>query len=183
MTPQNVTVAQVTSWPSARRRSGVLDLVDQVQHGEPYDYRPGEIPPPEDWFPALVDRSDITLVAYGPAGDPLGYCVTLALTRYPDALAVADELGVQPSETSYLAELGVCGTARRRGIASLLLGRMLADPPVGTTAWVVRTLEINAAAITLYQRHGFALVPGVAEIRHKRPRVYLVRHAAISGYR
>lgn len=98
-------------------------MVNQVQLGEPYNYRPGEIPPPEDWFPALVDRSDVTLVAYDPADRPVGYCVALALTRYPDVLAVTEELGVQPWETSYLAELGVCATARRRGIATLLLGR------------------------------------------------------------
>ncbi|MGH3916199.1 MAG: GNAT family N-acetyltransferase [Pseudonocardiaceae bacterium] len=178
---ESVTIAPVTSWQSVRRRSGVLDLVNQIQHGEPYNYRPGEIPRSEDWFPALVNHSDLTVVAYGPTGQPVGYCVALVLTRYPDALAVADEFGVQPSETSYLAELGVCATARRHGIASLLLGRMLADPPTGTTAWVTRTLEINTAAITLYQRHGFQLVPAVTQVRHGRPRVYLVRHDATCG--
>lgn len=171
----DVTVARVTYWACVSHQSGVLDVVNQVQLGEPYNYRPGEIPPPEAWFPGLVDRSDVTLVAYDPAGRPVGYCVALALTRYPDALAVAEELGVQPSETSYLAELGVCVTARRRGIASLLLDRMLADPPAGITAWAVRTLKINAAAIILYQHHGFTLVPGVTEMRHRRPRIYLVR--------
>ncbi|MGH3755611.1 MAG: hypothetical protein ACRDRP_23535 [Pseudonocardiaceae bacterium] len=64
--------------------------------------------------------------------------VALALTRYPDTLAVADELGVQPSMTGYPAELGVCATMRRRGVASLLLSRVLADPPAEITAWAAR---------------------------------------------
>ncbi len=123
----------------------------------------------------MVDRNDITLVAYDPTGHPVGYCVALAIASYPDALAVAEELGVQPSETGYLAELGVCVTARRRGVASLLLSRTLANPPAGITGWVMRTLENNAPAITLYRRHGFTLVPCVTEMRHGRLRVYLVR--------
>ncbi|MGH3696970.1 MAG: hypothetical protein ACRDRX_23825 [Pseudonocardiaceae bacterium] len=49
----SVTVALVPSWPGVAHQSGVLDLVAQVQHGEPYNYRPGEIPPPEDWISRL----------------------------------------------------------------------------------------------------------------------------------
>ncbi len=178
---ESVTIAQVTSWSSVRHQSGVLDLVHQVQHGEPYNYRPAESPPPEDWFPALVGRAEITLVAYGPTSHPVGYCVASALTLDPDVLAVVDELGVQPSTTAYLAELGGCVRTRRRGIASMLLGRLLADPPAGTTAWVVRTLEINAAAIALYQRHGFESMPAAMHILHGRPRVCLIRRDADRG--
>jgi ribosomal protein S18 acetylase RimI-like enzyme len=172
---ESITIARARSWPSVRHQSGVLDLVKQVQYGEPYNYRPGESPPPEDWFPALVDRSEITQVAYGPTRHPVGYCVASALTRYPDILAVADELGVQPSTIAYLAELGVCARTRRRGIASMLLDHLLADPPAGTTVWVARTLEINTPAIALYQGYGFEFVPAAAHILHGRPRVYLVR--------
>ena len=175
---ESVTITRVRDWPSVHHSTGVLELVSQVQYGEPYNYRPGEGPPPESWFPPLVDHSDITLVAYGPTHHPVGYCVALALTRYPDALTVADELGVDPSTTAYLAELGVCTRTRRRGIASMLLDELLADPPAGTTAWVVRTLEINTPAIALYQGHDFELVPTATQILHGRPRVYLVRREA-----
>lgn len=175
---ESVTVARVGSWPSVRYSTGVLELVGQVQYGVPYNYRPGQSPPPENWFPALVDRSDITLVAYGPTCYPVGYCVAVALTHDPNALAVADELGVEPSTTAYLAELGVCTKVRRRGIASMLLGVLLAGPPAGTTAWVVRTLAINTPAIALYQRHGFELAPTAPQVLHGRPRVYLIRREA-----
>ncbi len=79
----DVAIERVMSWSSVRHRSSVLDVVDQVQLGEPYNYRAGEIPPSEQWFPPLVDRSDITLVAYGPADHPVGYCVALTGRRQP----------------------------------------------------------------------------------------------------
>lgn len=171
----DLTVAPAPSWSAVRSQAGLLDLVDHVQVSEPYSYRPGEVASPEEWFPPLVDRSDLTLLAYRPGDRPVGYCVAIGLVDYPAAAAA--ELGVEPASTVYLAELAVSPGVRRRGIASTLLDLMTERSPSGTTAWVIRTLANNAPAIALYRRHGFEVVPGVTELRHGRTRVYLVRHA------
>ncbi len=62
---------------------------------------------------------------------------------------------------------------RRHGLATTLLTRVIDQRP--SSAWLVRTLENNTPAITLYQRHGFELVPEVREVRHRRPRVFLAK--------
>ncbi|MGH3567708.1 MAG: GNAT family N-acetyltransferase [Pseudonocardia sp.] len=147
--------------------------MDQVQNGEPYNYRPGEIAAAEEWFPPLVDRSTVTLLAYGGTDRPVAYCVARPVTGYPEALAVAERLGMYSPDAEYLAELGVSAAQRRQGIASTLLARAIEQRR--SSAWVVRTLEINGPAIALYQRHGFHLVPEVVQVHHGRARVFLVR--------
>lgn len=101
------------------------------------------------------------------------YAVALALTHYPEALAVAAHRRVHRPNTGYLAKLGVSPAQRRRGIASALLTRMIDKRP--PSAWLVRTLQNNTPAIALYQHHGLELVPEVLEVRHGRPRVYLAK--------
>ncbi len=130
-------------------------------------------PAPEEWFPPLVDRSSSTLPAYAGIDRPVGYLVALALTSYPDALAVAEHRGMHPPDTGYLAELGVSPAHRRHGITTTLLARVIDQRR--SRAWLVRTLENNTAAIALYQRYGFELVPDVLEVRHGRRRVFLVK--------
>jgi ribosomal protein S18 acetylase RimI-like enzyme len=174
-TTDNVTIMRASAWPRVHSQSALLELVSQLQHGEPYNYRPDEVPASEDWFPALVDLADTTLVAYDPPGEPIGYCVALGVTAYPDVLAVASNLGITASSTAYLAELGVSISMRRRGVASMLLDHLLAAAPAGALTWIVRTLEINTPAIALYQGHGFELVPAVTTTLEGRPRVYLIR--------
>ncbi|MGH3768687.1 MAG: GNAT family N-acetyltransferase [Pseudonocardiaceae bacterium] len=172
---EGVTIARIASWSAVARQNDVLELVNQIQSGEPYNYRPGEIASSKEWFPPMVDRSDLTLVAYDATDRPVAYCVALPLAGYPDALAVSDGFGMQPSATGYLAELGVSTAMRRQGIASTLLTRATDARRTEASAWVVRTLENNAPAIALYQRHGFTLVPRASQIHNGRARVFLIR--------
>lgn len=68
---------------------------------------------------------------------------------------------VAETETeTHLVDLVVLRHHRRRGIATAVLARLLADAdaqgrPVRLSVW-----PTNDAAIGLYRRHGFAVVPG-----------------------
>lgn len=166
-------IIQFDSLGSLDTAGALLELVDQIQVTPPYSYAPGEIPASRDWFPGLVERSDLTFVAFD--GDaPIGYCTALTWNGYGRLHDYAEPLGIDPATTMYVAELGVAPTARRRGIASSLLTRARQAYPVGTTASVVRTLAGNQPAVRLYQRHGYRLVDGVQQDLHGRARVFLV---------
>jgi ribosomal protein S18 acetylase RimI-like enzyme len=163
----------MASWSDVDRPRDVLGLANQIQVEEPHNYRPDEIVGPEDWFPAGVNQSWLVLLAYADTDRPVCYAVALALTYYPEALAVTARQRVHAPDTGYLVELGVSPAQCRRGIANALLTRMIDKR--SPSAWLVRTLQNNTPAIALYQHHCFELVPEVLEVRHGRPRVYLAK--------
>lgn len=152
----------------------LVALAQDIQDSPPYDYRPGEVAPAAEWFPALVERASHAYVARR-GDEPVGFLVALPIVAYGKVNDFEEALGVDFGSTLYLAELGVATTARRIGLASTLIERLHAERSPGTTACVVRTLEHNAPAIALYQRHGYELADGVVQQWNGRPRVFLTR--------
>lgn len=168
-----MTVVRIDDLSELDRPTELLDLVDEIQAGPPYSYRPGELPPASEWFAALVTSAELTLVALDQ--DPVGYCVALSWQAYGKLDGYAAQLGVDPATTTYLAELGVAASARRRGVASALLTDLDRALPPDTTACVIRTLADNDPAIALYERHGYQVAHHVDQTLHGRARVFLVR--------
>ncbi len=154
--------------------TGLTELVERIQQEPPYSYQPGEIRPATTWFPALLAKSRLALVATM-HNQPVGYCVGLPVTAYGKVDDLLPQLQVDPETTEYLAELGVDGTVRRRGVASTLLERFHHGLPPSTTAIVVRTLADNAPAIAFYRLHGYELIDGVGQLWNNRERIFLVR--------
>ncbi|MBM7787812.1 GNAT family N-acetyltransferase [Tenggerimyces flavus] len=152
-------------------------LVQVIQDSPPYDYRPGEVAAAAEWFPPLVERATHAYVARR-AEEPVGFLVALPISTYGKVDDYEAALGVDFATTTYLAELGVASSARRIGLASTLVERLHAELPETTTACVVRTLEWNAPAIALYERHGYELADGVTQEWNGRTRVFLTRRFA-----
>jgi ribosomal protein S18 acetylase RimI-like enzyme len=167
-------IVRARSWSEVEHPAALLGLVDEIVAGPPYSYAPGEITPTVDWFPALVDKAGLTLVARRD-GEPVGYGVALPFETYGKLGDFADRLGVRPATTMYLAELGVSSTARRQGIAGRLVDDLHTAFPAGTAASVVRTLAGNEPAVALYRRHGYQLVDGVTQQWNGRERIFLIR--------
>jgi ribosomal protein S18 acetylase RimI-like enzyme len=158
--------------------SDLVDLVERIQEGPPYFYKPGEIRPAVSWFPELVETARVALVATV-GGRPVGYCVSLPIETYGKLKDVLPQLGVDPATTEYLAEMGVDESVRRHGIASALLAQMHEMLPTTTTAVVVRTLAENATAIAFYERHGYQLVDGVQQTWNARQRIFLTARTSV----
>jgi ribosomal protein S18 acetylase RimI-like enzyme len=153
----------------------LFELVDQISASPPYSYAPGEISPTEVWFPALLRKAELTVVAVRDSR-VLGYCVALPFDDYGKLGDYARSLGIDASTTMYVAELGVEPSQRRQGIAGRLLGEVHENLRPETTTCVVRTLAVNEPAIELYRRHGYAVVPGLTQEWNGRERVFLTRH-------
>jgi ribosomal protein S18 acetylase RimI-like enzyme len=154
--------------------AALLALVQDIQDNPPYDYRPGEVASAREWFPPLVEQASHAYVARR-GEEPVGFLVALPITAYGKVDDFEEALGVDFETTLYLAELGISSDARRIGLASTLIERLHADVPASTTACVVRTLDHNAPAIALYERHGYELADGVIQQWNGRPRVFLTR--------
>jgi ribosomal protein S18 acetylase RimI-like enzyme len=152
----------------------LVALAQEIQDNPPYDYRPGEVAPAKEWFPRLVEQATHAYVARR-HGEPVGLLVALPITAYGKVDEFEAALGVDYATTIYLAELGISSSARRIGLASTLIERLHAELPADTTACVVRTLEWNAPAIALYERHGYQVADGVKQRFNGRPRVFLTR--------
>lgn len=153
----------------------LVELVQQASTGPPYCYADGEIDPAIEWFPPLVRRNALTLVAVNPSGEPIGYCVATPLADSHSMGEVENSLGVDPTSTYYVAELGVAEPARRCGLGAALVGAMVEATPSDIDGLAVRTLVDHHAAIGLYQGIGFSIVPGLVQIYHDRPRLFLTR--------
>lgn len=167
-------VVRARSWQEVQRPEALLSLIDEIVAGPPYSYAPGEVASTSGWFPPLVDKAGLTLLAER-GGMPVAYAVALPFETYGKLDDFADRLGVVPETTMYLAELGVATTARRQGVAARLVDELHAGFPATTTACVVRTLAGNEPAVALYQRHGYRLVDHVTQQWNGRERIFLVR--------
>ncbi|MEU4290823.1 GNAT family N-acetyltransferase [Kribbella sp. NPDC026596] len=154
--------------------SALLDLVERIQQEPPYSYKPGEIRPAADWFPPLVEKSHVALVATA-GSRPVGYCVSLPVVTYGKLNDLLSQLAIEPETTEYLAELAVDSSVRRQGIASAVLDRMRELLPPTTTTVLLRTLTENTTAIAFYQRHGYQVVDGVQQVWNGRQRLFLTR--------
>ncbi|MGH3885159.1 MAG: GNAT family N-acetyltransferase [Pseudonocardiaceae bacterium] len=110
------------------RPAEVCSLVQEIQQAPPYGYAPGEIRDASDWFPELIDSGGGTHVAYEDAQRPVGYAAVLPLVDYHDGIRMTAMVGVDPSETAYVAELGVGRGVRRQGLGSGLLRLAMATP-------------------------------------------------------
>lgn len=171
-----VAIRIIDSWESlpAESRSAITVLVERIQQEPPYSYKSGEIEPAAAWFPQLVRRARVALVAES-GGRPVGYCVSLPVKDYGKLDDLMPQLPVDPNTTEYLAELGVDGSLRRKGVATALLDRLHEHLPAATTSVVIRTLTNNAGAIAFYQHHGYEVAEGVRQQWNGRLRLFLTR--------
>lgn len=168
-------VVRIREWADTSAPEAVLDLVQAVATGPPYNYQPGEIAAAAEWFPALVATTDLTFLHYDDADRPIGYCLAVPLERHKSVQPVVAQLGVDVAHTLYIAELGVARGHRRRGVATRLLRAACLDRGDGIAAYVVRTLAGNQPAIAFYERHGFTVADGVCQVHRGRSRIFLIR--------
>ena len=71
--------------------------------------------------------------------------------------------GIDASRAWYVADLGVCHSARRRGIASALLALACNAAPLDALYSVLRVSSSKDYAIELYRRAGFTLLQGFVQ--------------------
>lgn len=167
-------IERVAACPPLGDRSGTLELIQAIQEEPPYSYAPGEVPHAAQWVPPLMRLPGARMyLALGPAGRTVGYCLTLPLAAYRQPDDLADQLGVDPADCCYIAELGVASADRRQGIARALLQAALSDDQEQAASYLVRTLAGNQPAIELYRGLGFRQVPGINQSHHGRPRIFL----------
>lgn len=161
--------------PGDPMKPALVALVHAAATGPPYNYAAGEVAHAQAWLPSMLERSRLALVAQDAGGAPIGYCLTTLLAQTPGLDPVLHSLGVDPGVTYYIAELGVADGVRRRGIGEALVEATIDRTPPGIGAHVVRTLADHAAAVALYEKAGFAVVPDVTQVHHHRRRLFLLR--------
>ncbi|MFM2162162.1 MAG: hypothetical protein RLZZ383_1674 [Pseudomonadota bacterium] len=108
------------------------------------------------WRRLTAARGHITLIAVDPQGDVVGFGIAIPLAEAAD---VARELnGLVPVKaTSYLVELGVQASWRRRGLAKHLVRLRIALLDRATTTHVVlRVAEGRSATFDMYRAMHFS---------------------------
>ena len=167
-------IRQLTDWDSIPNRDALVELVQSVSNGHPYNYAPGEIAHASVWLPELHRKTRLFFAAYAVGtDDPQAYCLLLPFISYGRLNALIDQFGIDPSTCMYIAELGTAPAARGQGIAARLLQLAAEGCPTTTTSYLVRTLVINELAIKLYQKHGFEVIENVRQVHNNRERLFL----------
>lgn len=185
----NLLLRQSSSWDDIPQSDKLMVLIDEVGYGEPYYYKPEEIPPAKDWLPITCQDTNLIFTAWD-VSEPsttnlVGYCIMQPYITYPSFGHAADEYGVTAATCIYIAEFGIAESARGKRLGSILLDFSQAHCPAETSSYLVRTLvktygtDAPNPAVRFYKKKGFRVVEHhetgepLIEIRSQRPRLFL----------
>lgn len=166
---EGVTVLRVTTAEEvAQWGPAFVDAYRHIFADAPYHEVFAEDEVDAIWRRLTAARGNITLIAIDPQGAVVGFGIAIPLAEAPD---VARELnGLVPVKaTSYLVELGVEASWRRRGLARHLVRLRIALLDRATTTHVVlRVAEGRSATFEMYRAMHFTDMGVSMQVRRLR---------------